>query len=88
MLFILFLLAIICLLSVLCLVLYFRYLENAKLDKMALNNMLTDEEKRHFIAECKKIITAQLVYELMAEKKYPVEVAREVVREMRDEKGK
>lgn len=78
------LLSIAILLALLCFIIYFRYLENSKLDRMALNNLLTDDEKALFIASHKKAITAQLVYELMAEKKFPLEIAREVVRELRD----
>jgi len=72
------------LLLVISCIIYLRYKESRKLDRMVLQNLLTEEERRHFIAEHRKAIAAKTVYELLAEKKFNIEIAREIVKERRD----
>lgn len=72
------------LLSLLGYIVYWRYKANQRLDRMALLNLLTEEEKAHYINEYKKVITAHLVYQLIAEKKLDIETAHEIVKERRN----
>lgn len=65
-------------------IVYVRYSATRRYDRMALLNLLTEEEKKYFIHEYKKTIAAQLVYELIAEQKLSIEIAHEVVKERRD----
>lgn len=50
---------------------------------MVLLNLLTEEEKKHFIQEYKKIITAKLIYDLISEDRLDIEIAHKVVKERR-----
>ena len=68
------------LISIILIILYFRQSEGNKLERMALKNLLTDEEKSYYIDEYKKILTAKLVFEHMSEHKDDIEIVREVIK--------
>ena len=65
-------------------ILYFRQTEATKLDHMSLKNLLTDEERDYYINEYKKNLTAQFVFEHMAEEQDRIEIAREIIKNGRN----
>ena len=65
-------------------ILYFRQSEVTKLECMALQNLLTDDEKKFYITEYKKIVACKLIFERMSEPKAAIDIAREVVKSGRE----
>ncbi len=72
-------------LSLTAFIVWLRIKEADRMDQMVLDNLLTTQERQHYIDEYKKFIAAKMIYGATRGDKLDIEVVQALIKEKRQE---